>query len=71
MFYVSTSDLRERQEHNNSFQNTEAVVQRRSVKNVFLEVPQNSQENTCTKSLFWLLFFEISKKNFFTDPSAL
>ena len=30
----------------------EAVVQRRSVKKVFLEILQNSQENTCAMSLF-------------------
>ena len=30
----------------------EAVVQRRSVKKVFLEILQNSQENTCVMSLF-------------------
>ena len=27
----------------------EAVVQRRSVKRLFLEISQNSQENTCTR----------------------
>ena len=33
-------------------QNTEAVVQRCSVKKVFLEVSQNSQENICTRVSF-------------------
>ena len=36
---------------------TEAVVQRCSVKNTFLEISQNSQENTCE-------FCEIFKNNF-------
>ena len=31
---------------------TEAVIQRRSVKKVFLEISQNSQENTCAKVAF-------------------
>ena len=31
---------------------TEAVVQRCSVKKVFLEIPQNSQENTCARASF-------------------
>ena len=31
---------------------TEAVVQRRSVKNVFLKISQNSQENTCARVSF-------------------
>ena len=29
--------------------NVEAVAQRRSVKNVFLVIPQNSRESTCTR----------------------
>ena len=32
--------------------NTEAVVQRCSVKKVFLELTQNSQENTCVRVSF-------------------
>ena len=32
--------------------NSEAVVQRWSVKNVFLEISQNSQENTCVRVSF-------------------
>ena len=39
----------------------EAVVQRCSVKKVFLEISQNSQENTCE-------FCEISKNTFFHRP---
>ena len=31
---------------------TEAVVQRCSVKNVFLEISQNPQENTCARVSF-------------------
>ena len=31
---------------------SEAVVQRCSVKKVFLEISQNSQENTCVKICF-------------------
>ena len=33
-------------------QNTEALAQRRSVKKVFLEISQNSQENTCARVSF-------------------
>ena len=33
-------------------QNTEAVVRRCSVKKVFLEILQNSQENTCARISF-------------------
>ena len=43
---------------------TEAVVQRCSVKNVFLEISQNSQENTCAQ-VFSCEFCEISKNTFF------
>ena len=31
---------------------TEAVVRRCSIKKVFLEIPQNSQENTCAGGSF-------------------
>ena len=45
----------------------------RSVKKVFLEISQNSQENTCAKvslketlaQVFSCEFYEISKKTFF------
>ena len=37
---------------NSLYQNTEAVVQRCSVKKVFLEVSLNSQENTCNSLFF-------------------
>ena len=39
--------------------NMEAVVQRCSVKKVFLEISQNSQGNSCASE-----FCEISKNNF-------
>ena len=35
-----------------NIQKTKAVVQRRSVKRVFLELLQNSHENTCAKVSF-------------------
>ena len=35
-----------------SLQGIEAVVQRCSVKKVFLEISQNSQENTCARVSF-------------------
>ena len=37
----------------------EAVVQRCSVKNVFLEISQNSQENTCARVSFFNNFNDI------------
>ena len=36
----------------NRLECSEAVVQRCSVKNVFLEISQNSQENTCARVSF-------------------
>ena len=33
-------------------ENTEVVVRRSSVKKVFLEISQNSQENTCARGSF-------------------
>ena len=42
---------------------SEAVVRRCSVKKVFLEISQNSQENTCARVSFE--FCEISKNTFF------
>ena len=35
------------------YEGTEAVVQRCSVKKVFLYISQNSQENTCARFLFF------------------
>ena len=35
------------------FRNAEAVAQRCTVEKMFLEISQNSQENTCTKVLFY------------------
>ena len=57
----------------------EAVVQRCSGKKVFLEISQNSQENTCARVSFWILtqmffveFCEIYKNIFLhrTPPVA-
>ena len=36
--------------HNHFLQGLEAVAQRCSVKNGFLKISQNSQENTCTRA---------------------
>ena len=54
--------------------NTEAVTQRCSVNKVFLEISQNSQENTCNFIKIEFLaqvlsfeFCEISKNTFFTE----
>ena len=38
--------------HNQPFAYSEAVIQRCSVKRMFLEIPQNSKEGTCTKISF-------------------
>ena len=56
------------------FYPAEAVVQRCSVKKVFLEISQNSQENTCarvyfliklqTSGFFWIPFFLIVEDSF-------
>ena len=50
----------------------EAVVRRCSVKKVFLEISQNSQENTCARASFLIKlqvfsceFFEIFKNTLF------
>ena len=43
---------------------SEAVAQRCSVKKVFLEISQNSQENTCARISFLIRFCEISKNTF-------
>ena len=57
---------------------SEAVAQRSSVRKVFLEISQNSQENTCVRVSFLIMlqalglhvfsceFFEISKNIFLT-----
>ena len=49
----------------------EAVAQRCSVKKVFLEISQNSQDNNCVrgikKEVFSCEFSEISKDAFFTE----
>ena len=49
----------------------EAIAQRCSVKKVFLEISQNSQDNNCVrvikKEVFSCEFSEISKDAFFTE----
>ena len=62
---------------------TEAVVRRCSVKNVFLESSQNSQENTCARDAFLIIekesleqmfsceFCEISKNSLFNRTPQL
>ena len=45
----------------------ESFVQRCSVKKVFLEISQNSQENIKKKSLAQVFFCEMSKNTFFTE----
>ena len=55
------------------FLNTEAVAQRCSVKKVFLENSQNSQENTCARVSF-LIKLQASACNFIkkeTQPATL
>ena len=41
---------------------SEAVVQRCSGEKVFLDISQNSQENTCTRLLFLIKFIKFIKK---------
>ena len=55
----------------NAFKGSEAVVQRCSVKKLFLEISQNLQENTCGRASFLMKlqvfsckFCEISKNTF-------
>ena len=40
---------------------SEAVAQRRSVKKVFLEVSQNSHENTCARKKQLVKYLEVPK----------
>ena len=47
---------------------TEAVVQRCSVKKVFLEISQNSQENTCARVSFLI---KLQASGFFWNPFFL
>ena len=50
----------------------EAVAHRCSVKKVFLEIPQNSLENTCARASFLIKLQVFSKNTFFyrTPPMA-
>ena len=49
---TKTSNIKDRAFWKNKFISQEAVVQRCSVKKVFLEISQNSQENTCARVSF-------------------
>ena len=53
-------------------ENSEAVVQRCSVKKVFLEISQNSQENTCActllKKRLWHRCFPVNFAKFLRTP---
>ena len=55
-----------------NFKILEAVVQRCSMKKIFLEISQNSQQNTCARvSVFSCEFCEISKVTFsYGTPSV-
>ena len=44
--------MKYKSEFKHGFNNPEAVVQRCSVKKVFLKISQNSQENVCTRVSF-------------------
>ena len=52
-----------------SFLLLEVVVRRSSVKKVFLEISQTSQENTCASDSFFnkVEFCEVSKNSFFIE----
>ena len=50
---------------------SEVVTQRCSVKKLFLEISQNSQEHICAKAqVFSCEFFEICKNTFFLQNSS-
>ena len=51
--------------HFNS-RNTEAVAQRCSVKKLFLEISQNSQENSCARD--WHMCFPVNFAKFLRTP---
>ena len=54
------------------FENIEAVVQRCSVKKVFLEISQNSQENACARvSYFEIKIPSMQKQNTFLHRTPL
>ena len=48
----STNFTKAQKKKNNRYLTTGAVVQRHSVKKVFLQILQNSQENTCARVFF-------------------
>ena len=54
------------------FENIEAVVQRCSIKKVFLEISQNSQENACARvSYFEIKIPSMQKQNTFLHKAPL
>ena len=54
-----------------SIQHSEAVVQMCSVKKVFLEISQNSQENTCTRASFLIKLQVWGQSLFFNNVAGL
>ena len=54
-----------------SIQHSEAVVQMCSVKKVFLEIAQNSQENTCTTASFLIKLQAWGQSLFFNKVAGL
>ena len=54
-----------------SIQHSEAVVQMCSVKKVFLEIAQNSQENTCTRVSFLIKLQAWGQSLFFNKVAGL
>ena len=48
-----------------SHENLKAAVQKCSVKKGFLEISQNSQENTCARVSFLMNFVEFLRKSFY------
>ena len=70
--FSKSKNILTEKEHFTHTTNAEAVVRRCSVEKVFLEISQNSQENTCNlikketlAQVFSCEFWEISKNAFF------
>ena len=53
-----------------AFKYTEAVAQRCSVKKVFLEISQNSQENTCARVSFFKKLAGVSLQLYYKRDSS-
>ena len=47
--WINLQQFRSKKNHNITFKQTETVIQRCSVKKVFLKISQNSQENNCAR----------------------